>query len=67
MSYLKFVLISVFLEIKIPEKEADEILKLASHNGKSDSTKGTQAVVSGINLFFYIIALPITGEWIDLS
>lgn len=34
-------------EIKITEKEANEILKLASHNGKSDNTKGTQAVVSG--------------------
>ncbi|KAL8119204.1 DNA repair protein RAD51 homolog 3 isoform X3 [Apium graveolens] len=33
--------------LKIPEKEADEIIKLASHNGKSDNTKGTEAVVQG--------------------
>ncbi|KAL1809281.1 hypothetical protein ACET3Z_026271 [Daucus carota] len=33
--------------VKIPEKEADEILKLATHDGKSDNTKGMQAVVSG--------------------
>ncbi|WOH09363.1 hypothetical protein DCAR_0728820 [Daucus carota subsp. sativus] len=35
------------IAVKIPEKEADEILKLATHDGKSDNTKGTQAVVSG--------------------
>lgn len=48
MSGLKLVLMFVVLDLKIPEKEADEILKLASHNGKSDNTKGTQAIVGGI-------------------